>query len=192
MSAAVPLEPIPVTTPADLFDSLTYRQKSFADLYIEHRNATLAAKLAGYEGNDVTLASVGYENLRKPQILAYIKQKLEDRHLSSERVLAELSDVAAYSLDSIAVEGSPVKTQDKLKALELVGKFHKLFTDRVESEPSFSESDIERLGASLLSAMLEASARMRVQGAQGGPVDQQQLGPATTAIVTTTTTDDNS
>lgn len=48
---------------------------------------------------------------------------------------------------------------DPQAALEKLGRFHKLFTDKVETESSLSESDIDRLGQSLLSAMLEAARR---------------------------------
>jgi hypothetical protein len=40
-------------------------------------NATEAARLAGYKGNDVTVAAVGYENLKKPQVAEAAKERLE-------------------------------------------------------------------------------------------------------------------
>jgi phage terminase small subunit len=69
---------------------------------------------------------------------------------------------------------------DPQAALEKLGRFHKLFTDKVETESLLSDTDISRLGSSLLTAMMEASARMRAQGEvqQGGPVDQQAAQPA--------------
>jgi len=44
--------------------ALTIKQQKFVDSY--SGNATEAARLAGYAGNDTTLASIGNENLRKP------------------------------------------------------------------------------------------------------------------------------
>jgi hypothetical protein len=50
---------------------------------------------------------------------------------------------------------------DPQAALRDLGKFHKLFTDRVESETQLSDSDIDRIGQQLLSTMLEAASRKR-------------------------------
>lgn len=55
---------------------LTTKQRLFVEAYCGPAlgNATEAARLAGYKGNDVTLSSVGSENLRKPQIAEAIEQ----------------------------------------------------------------------------------------------------------------------
>ena len=50
---------------------------------------------------------------------------------------------------------------DPQSALEKLGRFHKLFTDKVETETSLSESDIDRLGQSIMNACLEAARRRR-------------------------------
>jgi len=60
---------------------LTDKQKIFIEAYLECWNATEAARRAGYEGNDNTLGSVGWENLQKP----YIRQEV-DRRLAELRV----------------------------------------------------------------------------------------------------------
>ena len=80
--------------------SLTLRQKRFVRYYVETCNATEAARLAGYSGNDVTLASVGYENLRKSKILAEIERlgnpiadAEEVLHRLTKRSRARISDV---------------------------------------------------------------------------------------------------
>ena len=54
-------------------DGLTPKQKAFADYYIELGNATEAAKMAGY--SEKTARFIGAENLTKPNILEYIKQR---------------------------------------------------------------------------------------------------------------------
>jgi phage terminase small subunit len=51
-------------------DELTDKQRLFVTHYVACLNATRAAELARYEGNRITLAAIGYENLRKPQIRA--------------------------------------------------------------------------------------------------------------------------
>lgn len=77
--------------------ALTPKQKAFADFYVETGNATEAARRAGYKGNSITLGSVGAENLKKPQISAYIakqvRPKEEKRIADAQEVLEFFSDV---------------------------------------------------------------------------------------------------
>ncbi|MFR1834229.1 MAG: terminase small subunit [Lachnospiraceae bacterium] len=63
---------------------LTPKQKAFADYYIECGNATEAAKRAGYK--EKAAYATGAENLKKPQIIAYIgerKKQIEDSRIAS-------------------------------------------------------------------------------------------------------------
>lgn len=63
---------------------LTPKQKAFADYYIECGNATEAAKRAGYK--EKAAYATGAENLRKPQIIAYIEERqkqIEDSRIAS-------------------------------------------------------------------------------------------------------------
>lgn len=55
---------------------LTGKQEAFIAFYLgdARQNATEAARLAGYAGNDKTLGVVGCENLAKPKIAAAIQQ----------------------------------------------------------------------------------------------------------------------
>lgn len=70
-------------------DGLTQKQKAFADYFIELGNATEAAKKAGY--SEKTARFIGAENLTKPNILAYIRQRTapteEKRIASGDEVL---------------------------------------------------------------------------------------------------------
>ncbi|MGL5961429.1 MAG: terminase small subunit [Cetobacterium sp.] len=61
---------------------MTEKQKSFCEHYLETNNATEAAIKAGYKKN--TAYHTGYENLKKPQIKAYIEKKLNQE--SSKRI----------------------------------------------------------------------------------------------------------
>ena len=62
---------------------LTARQKKFADNYIKTGNATQSAIDAGYSKK--TAKSVGSENLTKPDIKAYIAEKM--REIESDRIM---------------------------------------------------------------------------------------------------------
>lgn len=55
---------------------LTLKQKAFADYYIETGNATEAARRAGYKPHSAR--AIATENLSKPAIAEYIKQRLAE------------------------------------------------------------------------------------------------------------------
>lgn len=61
---------------------LSEKQKAFADYYIETGNATEAAIKAGYSKK--TARVIGQENLTKPALKSYIKERLEK--IESERI----------------------------------------------------------------------------------------------------------
>lgn len=56
--------------------ALNQRQLIFCEEYIKTNNATKAAKAAGY--SEKTAYSIGNENLKKPEISAYIHSRLDD------------------------------------------------------------------------------------------------------------------
>lgn len=113
--------------------TLTDKQAVFVDVYLECWNATEAARRAGYKGNDITLASVGYENLRKPHIVEVVNKRKADLLMSADEALKRISDIGrGKNIDA--------KPGDILRALELIGKAHNIFSDniniRVEQELS--------------------------------------------------------
>lgn len=82
---------------------LTLKQRKFCLAFVGEAdgNGSEAARIAGYKGNDVTLAAVAYENLNKPQIQAQIadlraqaEKKLGGRVLSAAEVLIGLTRIA--------------------------------------------------------------------------------------------------
>lgn len=72
-------------------EKLTPKQKAFCDEYLICGNATEAAKKAGY--SEKTAMSIGSENLRKPQILSYIKER--QKQIESSRI-ADVKEVMEY------------------------------------------------------------------------------------------------
>lgn len=74
--------------------NLTAKQSLFVNHYLATFNATEAARRAGYNGNDATLAVIGSENLRKPKIAAEISSGFRDMAMPAEEVLARLSAIA--------------------------------------------------------------------------------------------------
>lgn len=124
---------------------LTVKQQLFIEAYLgkANGNATEAARLAGYSGNDKTLAVVGNENLSKPYLAEMVAERLDKAlaRMSADKVLAELEEIAAAPWDLFSyaeydrdgnVTNVKLKVGDKIRALELLGKHHKLFTEKHE------------------------------------------------------------
>lgn len=74
--------------------NLTIKQRLFIDHYIVCMNATEAARRAGYEGDNATLANTGSQNLRNPYILTEIDNRLKKYAMSANEVLAHITDIA--------------------------------------------------------------------------------------------------
>ena len=122
-------------------DKLTTKQRLFVEAYLANPNATEAARKAGYKGSDATLANTGAENLRKPYIAKLVEQRIAKAAMTADEVLNELAEIAKAPWDKFfeyqtdgdgGVLKINVKLAEKIKALELVGKYHKLFTDKQE------------------------------------------------------------
>ena len=129
-------------------NKLTLKQQRFADEYIICGNATEAAIKAGYSRK--TAGVVGAENLKKPNIKSYLDERLKalesEKIASQEEVLEFLTSVmrgekTEQTLCSIGEFGQQVididiGAKDRIKAAELIGKRHRLWTDKVEAEVS--------------------------------------------------------
>lgn len=125
---------------------LTLKQQRFADEYIICGNATEAAIKAGYSKK--TAGQIGEQNLKKLEIKFYIDEQLAE--LKSEKV-ADQQEVLEF-LTSVMrgeqteqtlrglgegvqmVDDIEVGAKDRIKAAELLGKRHRLWTDKVEAD----------------------------------------------------------
>lgn len=98
--------------------ALTERQARFVAEYLVDLNATEAAKRAGY--SEKTAYSIGFENLRKPEIQDAIQTAMAQREkrtaITQDRVLQELARVAfANGTDfaRVVVREEPVYALDE-------------------------------------------------------------------------------
>lgn len=136
-------------------------QLLFIDYYLIHMNATKAAKLAGYSEKTAYSQGHRLLNHAEVQrrIDETMQEQAEDRRITRERVLNEIAKVAmANPRDYMLVDektgkakidmrvitrdqwaaiagidkDGTVKFSDKMRALEMLGKYLKLFTDRHE------------------------------------------------------------
>lgn len=145
---------------------LSEKQKRFVDEYLVNLNATQAAIRAGY--SERSAETIGYENLRKPQIAAEIAKRQTNLQkklgITQERVLNELAAIAfANAADFVQIDregmfcitptcdlaedkrralatikngrnGVEIKTHDKVRALEMLGKHLGLFRENAETD----------------------------------------------------------
>lgn len=76
--------------------ALTAKQQRFADEFLIDLNATQAAIRAGYSSK--TAAEIGSENLTKPQIRAYIDERMAEHSrrtgVNQDRIIRELARIA--------------------------------------------------------------------------------------------------
>ena len=141
---------------------MTKKQKRFVEEYLIDLNATQAAIRAGYSPD--TAKSIGSENLTKPDIRAAVDKAEAERSrrtgINQDRVIREIAKLAflnpvdVIDMDEATVKGEAhrddtaciasvkvkniptddVKTYDKLKALELLGRHLGMFNDKVKVE----------------------------------------------------------
>ena len=125
---------------------LSLKQELFIDAYLGDAkgNASQAARMAGYAQPEASAT----DNLENPRILARIKSQVE-KHASADAVLGKLTEIAlAPSFEFVEVlardkSGKPVKVRmdlgNQVKALELLGKHHQLFTEKQEIDINVRE-----------------------------------------------------
>lgn len=131
------------------------RRKAFVEHYLACRfNGTEAARRAGY----ACPSEEAHRLLKNAQVRARIDERLAALRLSADEVLAELRDVAMCDPAERAIrlygeEGNafgvefPIRGADKVKALELLGKAHALFTDKIDLRGEVSFADLHALAA---------------------------------------------
>lgn len=111
---------------------MTDKQELFAAEYLKDCNRTEAAKRAGY--SEKTAYSIGSELLKKPEIRALIQKHVDDALTLSKITLKK--DV----IDELIKEAFPAdpdyNPNVKMKALEMLGKYMVMFTDKTEMEHS--------------------------------------------------------
>ena len=102
---------------------LTPKQEAFVREYMIDLNATQAAIRAGY--SEKTANRIGAENLTKP----VIQQAIQEQRKAIEEKCAVTVEWIVSQIAQIA-QDEEVKTADRLKALELLGKHLGLWEKR--------------------------------------------------------------
>lgn len=113
-------------------NTLTDKERIFADEYIKTTNATQSAIKAGYA--EKSASSKGSQLLRKVKVRKYIDDVMEKR---SKNTIATADEVLEYLTKVMNGEekdafGLDISIADRTKAAELLGKRHMLFTEKVK------------------------------------------------------------
>ena len=113
-------------------NTLTEKERIFADEYIKTTNATQSAIKAGYA--EKSASSKGSQLLRKVKVRKYIDSVMEKR---SKNTIATADEVLEYLTKVMNGEekdafGLDISIADRTKAAELLGKRHMLFTEKVK------------------------------------------------------------
>lgn len=121
---------------------MTPKQKAFADYYLASGNASDAARKAGYSKK--TAGSIGEENLKKPEISAYIRERMAqqdaERVASADEVLRFYTSVMRGEVsDQFGLEAA---LAERLKAADALMKRHAAGDER-------NRSTLEKLDAML-------------------------------------------
>jgi phage terminase small subunit len=113
--------------------TLNERQRLFVKYYIGTLNAAESARRAGYSPK--AAKEIGARLLTKANIAEAIEKGVEKKmskaDISAERILDELASIAFLTPEQLDALKS-IKGGEKMRALELLGKYHTLFTDRIE------------------------------------------------------------
>lgn len=136
---------------------MTPKQELFVREYTLDLNATQAAIRAGYSPD--TAYSIGHENLNKPELRSAIDKALEERNqkidYSAERILEELAKIAF---------DQGVKPNDRISALNLLGRHRALFVDR---------SEVKHQHADLTDEQLEREIAL-LEGGEASPAEEPE------------------
>lgn len=129
---------------------LTAKQQRFCDEYLIDLNATQAAIRAGYSKK--TARVIGQENLQKPAVKAYIEERMKEKEAAlvadstevmryltsvlrgqSQSEIVVVENIGDFTSEARLMQKAPDE-KERLKAAELLGKAHMMFTDKVQQE----------------------------------------------------------
>lgn len=117
-------------------DGLTIKQRLFIDHYIVCMNGTEAARLAGYSGDDRSLAVMASQNLRNVNIARALERRLNSFSMSASEVLIRLTDIARGDIgDALNSAGGIDATEAKAKGRSHLIKRYKT-KSTITSKPS--------------------------------------------------------
>lgn len=110
--------------------NLTEKQKLFCHEYLKDLNGTKAAIRAGYSENSAQ--EIASQNLSKLMVSEYLKSLLDEK---TKQVDIDVNDILNDIMETRKEAATEKKHSDRLKANELLGKYKKMWTDKVDVQP---------------------------------------------------------
>lgn len=178
--------------------ALTDKQQRFVAEYLVDLNATQAAIRAGYSVK--TAGSVGFENLKKPEIAAAVQSAMKARaqrtEITADRVLQELARIAFFDIRKLYNETGGMKAPHELdddaaavlSGVDVTEEFEGHGADR--QQVGFTKkAKVFDKGTALTLAMRHLGMlkdKVEHTGANGGPVQTVNLTPDQLATATQT------
>ena len=134
------------------------RQKRFCDEYLVCLNATQAAIRAGY--SEKYAGQNADKLLKNTKVKDYLDNRLNEKErsliASQDDILQALTRIlngdekgtalVGVGMGAQEVSQVPPTNSEKIRAAEILGKYHKLFTDRQEIEMRGSVQFIDDIG----------------------------------------------
>lgn len=106
---------------------LTPKQKIFCEAYLRTGNAAAAAREAGYKQP----RAQGHENLTNPNILAYMRGRIEER---DKKLIADTDEVLAFYTAAMRGRvddgGAPAGLTDRIRAADALMRRLQVVEDR--------------------------------------------------------------
>ena len=124
---------------------LNQKQIKFCEAYVVSLNATKAAIEAGY--SETSAASMGAENLTKPEIKRYIMDKqiqFSDQCLISKNMI--ISELSRYAFRGRENSYKDVKSKDAIGALIKIGEYIGVWQqEKSELEKKRDEAELSKI-----------------------------------------------
>lgn len=103
----------------------TLKQKKFAHEYLRTGQATKAAMIAYDVKSRQSAAFIGYQNLKKPIVVDYMKEIMDRHGLSDEQIAERLKKVIEAGTSEVALrEATPTQA---LKAIDMTMRVKDLY-----------------------------------------------------------------
>ena len=171
-SVATPATPPERATPTqpemdlalECLEGLTHKQALFVVFYVGRAkgNATEAARLAGYGGEDGTLAQIGWENLRKPKIRAAIDELMATALMGEMELLWRIAEDSRADLSDFQSDTNPEELD--LKKAQSRGKLHLIREIHTEKTVSKEGLATHRTRIKLVDAQAARRDLARIKG----------------------------
>ena len=127
---------------------LTVKQQRFVDEYVICLNGTEAARRAGYNGNDTTLAAEASRLIRNAKVSRRVNELLAEFAMPANEVLSQLSDIArsdiADAMDGFGgIDPIEAKRRGKSQLIKRLKTKVTTVTEKDGTERETVETEIE-------------------------------------------------